>query len=707
MDKISHSVMKKDHAPKVSGRSVYVSDYPPEGVLCGKMLRSTVARARILDVDAPPLPDGYFYVDARDVPEENAVEIVLYDTPVFCRETVEYIGEPIAMLCGPDEKTVERLRDECRVRYEQLEPVLDPNRAQETFFEYKFGHGDVEKAFAEADKIFDETFETGYHEHAYLETQGMMAEPEENGRMFVHGSAQNAYYIHDAVKRVLGCGDGGVHALQDVTGGGFGGKEEYPSILGCQVAVAAHKCGKPVRCVLDRREDMQCTSKRHASVCCYRAAVKDGRVTALDVDVLFNAGAYSTLSGLVLQRAVFMAEGVYSIPHIRVHGRAVKTNTAPCGAYRGFGAPQVFFAVETLMNHIARDLGVDPLVFKAAHLARQGDLTATCGRYHFPIPLPAMIEKIDRACGYRKKAVSYGQPQSGRYRRGIGLSLCSHGGGLNGATENELTKSVVRLHKNADGTVEVLAANGEIGQGLRTTFPKIVAETLGLPLDKVFYDHPDTARVPNSGPTAGSRSILIAGELLRRAAVKLREQWADGQEQEVEEHYHDPDFLIPFDMEKMEGDAYPAYSWSVSVIELEVDTLTGISKVLGAYGIFDVGTPIDRNIVMGQMEGGFLQGIGFASMEKMAYDRNGFIRNNNFADYLIPTAKDVPNLKTMLHVESYPFGPYGAKGAGELPLVGAPAAYLAAMEQALGGRPLHHVPFTAEDTILALAKEER
>jgi CO/xanthine dehydrogenase Mo-binding subunit len=223
----------------------------------------------------------------------------------------------------------------------------------------------------------------------------------------------------------------------------------------------------------------------------------------------------------------------------------------------------------------------------------------------------------------------------------------------------------------------------------------------------VFYDHPDTARVPNSGPTAGSRSILIAGELLRRAAVKLREQWADGQEQEVEEHYHDPDFLIPFDMEKMEGDAYPAYSWSVSVIELEVDTLTGISKVLGAYGIFDVGTPIDRNIVMGQMEGGFLQGIGFASMEKMAYDRNGFIRNNNFADYLIPTAKDVPNLKTMLHVESYPFGPYGAKGAGELPLVGAPAAYLAAMEQALGGRPLHHVPFTAEDTILALAKEER
>lgn len=705
MEKISQSVVKKDHAPKVSGRSVYVADYPSEGVLCGKLLHAKVARAKVLSVEVPELPEGYFYVDAKDVPGDNNVNIVLDDTPVYCRETVEYIGEPIAMLCGPDPKVVEQLRDACKVNYEELEPVLDLRTAAEAFFDYHFGHGDVDKAFAEADKVYDEEFETGYQEQAYLEVQGMMAEPEEGGRMFVHGSAQCAYYIHGAVMRALGCGPTGVHILQDVTGGGFGGKEAFPSILGCQVAVAAHKCQKPVRCVFDRREDMEYTSKRHPSLCRYKVAVKDGKVTAMDIDVKFNAGAYSTLSAVVLQRGIIAAPGIYNVPNVRVHGWAVKTNTSPCGAYRGFGAPQTFFAVEMMMDHIARDLGVDSLAFKEAHLVKQGDSTSTCGKYHFPVPIPAMIEEIDKACDYRKKRAEYAKPQTGRYRRGIGMSMYFHGAGFTGSGERDLIKAVAKLRKYKDGTVEVLASNGEIGQGVRTTFPKIVANELNLPLDKVYYNHPDTARVPDSGPTVASRSLMVVGELLRRAAIKLREQWVDGEEQEVEEHFKEPTFMIPFYIDKFEGDAYPTYAWSVNAIELEIDTYTGIAKVLGAYGSFDVGTPIDFNVIMGQMEGGFLQGIGYASIEKMDYDAKGRIRNNSFSDYLIPTTKDVPNLKCMLHVEKYPDGPYGAKGAGELPLVGAPGAYLEAVEQALGGVTLHHAPFTAEDTLAVITKE--
>ena len=705
MEKISQSVVKKDHAPKVSGRSVYVADYPPEGVLCGKLLRAKVARAKVLRVEVPELPEGYFYVDAKDVPGDNNVNIVLDDTPVFCRETVEYIGEPIAMLCGPDPKVVERLRDACKVEYEELTPVLDLRAATEQFFDYNFGHGDVDKAFAEADKVYDEEFETGYQEQAYLETQGMMAEPEEGGRMFVHGSSQCAYYIHGAVARVLGCGPSGVHVLQDVTGGGFGGKEAFPSILGCQVAVAARKCGKSVRCVFDRREDMEYTSKRHPSLCRYRVAVKDGRVTAMDIDVIFNAGAYSTLSAVVLQRGIIAAPGIYNVPNVRVHGCARKTNTSPCGAYRGFGAPQTFFAVEMIMDHIARDLGVDSLAFKEAHLVKQGDTTSTCGKYHFPVPIPVMIDEIDKACDYRAKRAAYAKPQTGRFRRGIGMSMYFHGAGFTGSGERDLIKAVAKLRKYKDGTVEVLASNGEIGQGVRTTFPKIVAHELNIPLDKVYYSHPDTARVPDSGPTVASRSLMVVGELLRRAAIKLREQWVDGKEQEVEERFKEPDFMIPFYIDKFEGDAYPTYAWAVNAIELEIDTHTGLAKVLGAYGSFDVGTPIDYNVVLGQMEGGFLQGIGYASIEKMDYDAKGRIRNNSFSDYLIPTAKDVPNLKCMLHVEKYPDGPYGAKGAGELPLVGAPGAYLEAMEQALGGVTLNHAPFTAEDTLAVITKE--
>ena len=706
MEPISKSVVRKDHAPKITGTSIYVDDYANTGVLTGRFLRSKTARARIVSVTVPELPPGYFYVDKDDVPGVNKVHIVMDDTPVFAQDTVEYIGEPIAMVVGPDVRQVEAILAGIRVEYEELEPVLDLRRADTVFFDYEYGRGDLEKAFAEADQVFTEEFSTGYQDQTYLETQGMMAEPEPDGRMFVHGSLQCVYYVHTALMQALGCGPEDVHVLQDVTGGGFGGKEDFPSILGCQVAVAAKKAGAPVRCVFSRREDLEFTPKRHPSLCTYRAAVKDGRVTAMDIEVLFNAGAYTTLSAVVLQRGVICASGVYNIEHLHVHGKALKTNTVPSGAYRGFGAPQTFFAVEMFMDHIAKDLGEDSLEFKEKHLVKQGDKTSTSGIYHFPVPLPDMIEEVNAACDFRRKHKEYALPQTGRFRRGIGMSLYFHGAGFTGSGERDIIKAVCRLAKHADGTVEILAANGEIGQGLRTTFPKIVAKELGLPLEKVYFEHPDTARVPDSGPTVASRSLMIVGELLRRCAVRLRETWVDGEEQMVEEHFKEPDFMIPFYLDKFQGDAYPTYAWGVNAIEVEVDTYTGLTKILGAYGSFDVGTPMDEGIVMGQMEGGFLQGIGYASMESMDYDSRGRIRNNSFSDYLIPTAADVPNLTCMLHVEKYPDGPYGAKGAGELPLVGAPGAYVEAMEQALGGSVrLRHAPFTPEDTMKVIAKE--
>lgn len=706
MEPISKSVVRKDHEPKMSGRSLYVGDYGNEGVLTGKFLRAKAARARILSVKVPELPPGYFYIDRQDVPGVNKVHIVMDDTPVFAGDVTEYIGEPIAMVAGPDPKKVDEILSAIQVDWEELEPVLDIRKSDTVFFDYEYGKGNLEEAFAQADKVYEEEFSTGYQDQTYLETQAMMAEPEEDGRMFVHGSLQCAYYVHTALMQALGCGPDEVHVLQDVTGGGFGGKEDFPSILGCQVAVAARKAGAPVRCVFDRREDLEFTPKRHPSLCTYRAAVKDGRVTALDIEVLFNAGAYTTLSAVVLQRGVICASGVYNIPNLHVHGKAMKTNTVPSGAYRGFGAPQTFFAVELLMDHIAKDLGEDSLDFKERHLVKQGDPTSTSGVYHFPVPLPAMIGEVDAACDFRRKHREYALPQTGRFRRGIGMSMYFHGAGFTGSGERDIIKAVCRLLKRADGTVEILAANGEIGQGLRTTFPKIVANELGLPLDKVFYEHPDTARVPDSGPTVASRSLMIVGELLRRCAVRLKEEWKDGEEQVVEEHFREPDFMIPFYLDKFQGDAYPTYAWGVNAIEVEVDTYTGVTKILGAYGSFDVGTPMDEGIVLGQMEGGFLQGIGYASMESMNYDSRGRIRSNSFSDYLIPTAADVPNLQCMLHVEKYPDGPYGAKGAGELPLVGAPGAYVEAMEQALGGKVrLHHAPFTQEDAMKVIAKE--
>lgn len=712
MKEICQSIKKKDHDPKIEGRSVYVDDYVTtadgRAILTGRLLHSKFAKARVLGVKLPELPDGYYYVDKNDIPGDNNVNIVLDDTPVFCRDTVEYIGEPIGMVVGLDSKVVEKLLSEIEVEYEELEPVLDIRTADEYFFNYEFGHGDVEKAFAEADKVYEEEFLTGYQDQTYLEPQGMMAEPEEDGRMFVHGSLQCAYYVHGAVARAMGTGPEGVHILQDVTGGGFGGKEDFPSIIGCQVAVAAKKANAPVRCVFNRREDLEFTPKRHPSLCKYKVAVKDGRVTAVDADVRFNAGGYSTLSAVVLQRGIIAAPGVYDIPNVHVTGKAVKTNTNPCGAYRGFGAPQTFFAMEMMMSHIAQDLGEDSIEFKERHFVKKGDTTSTNGKYHFPVPIPAMLGEVDALCDLRKKHKEYAQPQTGRYRRGIGFSAIFHGAGFTGSGERDMIKATAKLRKYADGTVEVLASNGDIGQGVRTTFPKIVAHELNIPLERVYYDHPDTARVPDSGPTVASRSLMIVGELLRRAAIKLRGVWQEGVEQEVEEHYKEPDFMIPFYLDRFEGDAYPTYAWATSAVEVEVDTYTGLINVLGAYGSFDVGTPVDYNIVVGQMEGGFLQGLGYASIEKMDYDGKGRIRNNSFTDYLVPTSMDVPNMKAVMHVEEYPDGPYGAKGAGELPLVAPPPAYIEAVEMALGGaklHPLNRIPFSTEDVILELNKE--
>jgi len=553
METISASVKRKDHDAKISGKALYVDDLTMDGMLYGRLLRSDRAKARIKDVVLPDLPPGYLVVDRRDVPGENQVHIVLDDTPVFAGETVEFIGDPILMVAGPDLKETERLLGAIRVVYEDMTPILDMEKSDVVFFNYNYAKGDIDAAFKEADRVFEETFRTGYQEQAYLETQGMIAYPEGDG-VVLRGSLQCPYYVHTAVCKAMGLPGEKVRVIQEVTGGGFGGKEDFPSVLACQAAVAAKKAGRPVKVVFDRREDMEFTSKRHPSVSTYRVAVKNGRVTGMDIDVTYNAGAYTTLTPVVLQRGLICSSGVYAVDNLRVRGRAVKTNTVPCGAFRGFGAPQTFFAVEMMMAHVAAGLGEDPLEFKEKHLAKKGDATSTGGVYHFPVPLPEMIEKIDGMSGYREKKRLY-RRQTGRYRKGVGLSLFFHGCGFTGSGERDLIKAVVRLRKNRDDTVTILAANSDIGQGVKTTFGKIVAETLGIPLDAVFFDNPDTAAVPDSGPTVASRSVMTVGELLRRAALKLRQNWEPGREQSVEERFVEPDFLIPFSLEEFKGDA--------------------------------------------------------------------------------------------------------------------------------------------------------
>jgi len=701
MNPIGKSIQKTDHTEKANGSVKYVCDYPAGGMLFGRILRSEIAKGVVKRVTLPDLPPGYFYVDKTDVTGVNEVHMIQDDTPVFT-DNVEFIGEPVGMLVGVDENEVSRLLSAIEVEYDELDPVLDVCKSDTVFFDFNISKGDVAEAFKNADKVIEGTYNTGLQEHIYLETNGMIAKYHD-GKLYVHGSLQCPYYVQRAVVRATGLKPDDVIVRQDVTGGGFGGKEDFPSTLACQVAIAALKSnGKPVRVIFDREEDIVATSKRHPSHCTYKAAVKNGRVTGMIVDVLLDAGAYTTMSMVVLQRATIGACGVYDIENIQIHGHARKTNTVPNGAFRGFGGPQVFFAVEMMMTHIAKELGVDSVDLKLAHFAKQDDLTSTSGKYHFPVPLPAMAKDVLRESGYYRKMKEF-KNQCGRYKRGIGFSAVFHGAGFTGNGERDIIKAVARLRKYADGKVEILTGNTDMGQGLNTTFVKIVAQELGLSLEQILIELPDTSRVPDSGPTVASRSIMVVGELLRRAASELKNCWIDGEEQLIEKHYEHPAFMIPFDAETFKGDAYPTYGWAVNAVEVEIDTLTGFITIPGAWGSFDVGTPIDENIVIGQMEGGFVQSIGWGIMENCA-PGNGRIGNKLMCDYIIPTSLDVPNIKVMLYVEQYPEGPFGAKGAGEMPHVGGAPAIIEAIQNALGIK-IYKLPFMPEDVLGVLRKK--
>lgn len=346
------------------------------------------------------------------------------------------------------------------------------------------------------------------------------------------------------------------------------------------------------------------------------------------------------------------------------------------------------------MDHIARILGRDEVEFKKGYFAAQGQSTPTGGKYYDRVPLLEMVEKAKQMSSYDEKLKEF-KGDSGRYKRGIGMAMFMHGCGFTGSAERDLIKAVVRLVKHENGTVEILCSNTDMGQGIKTTLSKIVGSVLDISPEKVIYNNPDTDRVPDSGPTVASRSLMTVGKLLERAALKLKDSWKEGEYQCIEEHYVHPQHLIPWSLEEFHGDAYPTFSWGVNVVEVKVDTLTAITEITGAWGVFDVGTAADSRIMQGQMEGGMLQGLGYGSMENMT-SVNGVIQQRSITDYIIPTAKDTPRIETALVDNPYEGGPYGAKGAGELTLVGAAPAYVAAVEKAVNINA-HKIPLLPED----------
>lgn len=696
MSGISKSIPKQDTAGKTSGEALYVGDIKIKGMLHAKTLRSTKTRALIKEIKIPELPEGYHIVDYKDIPGRNFVKIIFEDMPVFAEKSVNYFGEPILLVVGEDKKVVLDLVNSIEVKYETLEPHY---KYSKSVIHYEYSKGNAEIAFANALRTINGEYSTGYQEHIYLEPQGVISMYEPN-KITIMGSMQCPYYVKNAVMQVLDDDGSGVRVQQATTGGAFGGKEEFPSLMACQAAVASAKLKKPVSLIYDRTEDIVTTTKRHPSLIKFTAAISpDYKVDAIKAHVSLDSGAYIGLSGVVLQRAMIAASGVYTIDNLEISGDVYETNSVPNGAFRGFGAPQMFFAIEMFMEHIAKELKYNPFEFKLGYIAKKGDATSTGGKFRDPIILRDMIHKVLEVSEYQRKTTEFSQPGS---NRGIGMALFLHGCGFTGSGEQKHIKAVVRLKKNVNDTVTILAANTDMGQGAATTLRKIAAGVLGLPVEHVIYNKPNTDIVPDSGPTVASRTIMVVGGLIARAARELREQWEEGKEILVEQRYKQPEY-IEWDDDTMHGDAYPAYSWGAVICEVEVDPVTYRVDLKGLWSSFDIGKSIDERIVIGQMEGGLLQGISYGMMEVME-SKEGIIQQKTVTDYLIPTAADSINMYTNIMDNPYPLGPYGAKGAGELPLVGGAPAVAMAIENAIG-KKINKIPVTPE-YIMELMKND-
>ena len=459
-------------------------------------------------------------------------------------------------------------------------------------------------------------------------------------------------------------------------------------------ALLARKSGRPVKIIYDRVEDMVATTKRHPSIVRHRTGLtRDGKLVAMDVNVLLDGGAYSTLSGVVLSRGCIHAAGPYRCADIRIVGRAMMTHTPPNGAFRGFGAPQTEFAVEVHMERIAETLGMDSVTLREINALKPGDRTATGQLLREDTSALQVLEEAVRRTDFRRKRETLRGTG-----KGIGLSLFLHGAGFTGAGEERL-KSKARLDLTPTGA-KILVASTEIGQGTRTMHAQIVADALGIPYESVEVAQPDTALVADSGPTVASRTCMIVGKILERCAIEMKRTLGT---MSPAEYYrtkgplsvtmeHVPPDWIRWNDDTYQGDAYPTYAWGCDVVELELDPDTYEVRPTHATVVHEFGRPIHPALAQGQIEGGTVQGLGYALLERVVM-QDGAMANSTLTNYTIPTTLDTPEMDIVMLENHYDGGPFGAKGLGELPMDGpAPAVVNALRHLGLDLREIPAIP---------------
>ncbi len=726
---IGKSVQRKEGREKVTGTAQYIDDITFPDMLHGITVRSPIARGRIRAIHfGDDIPwDEFTIVRANDIPGKNCIALIVDDQPCLADQNVNHAEEPILLLAHPDKYLLEEARRSVQIDIEPLPSVftMEDSLAQKEiiwgrdniFKSFLIEKGNVDNVWASADSIVEGEYETGAQEQLYIEPQGMIARASEAEGVTVWGSLQCPYYVHKALVQLFGLPKERIRVVQTETGGGFGGKEEYPSMLAAHVALLAWKSGKAVKMIYDRAEDMVSTTKRHPSRTHHRTAVsRDGKILAMDIDFTIDGGAYETLSPVVLSRGTIHAAGPYNCPNVRVRSRAVATNTPPHGAFRGFGAPQSVFALERHLDRVAEAAGLTPDELRRRNFLREGDTLAFGQIVHEKVDMERLMRRAFEMTDYYAKRTRFENENAGSpIKKGIGFAAFLHGAGFTGSGEEYLA-SEAALEATPEGRVRVLAGSTEMGQGTNTIFTQIAAEALGIGCDQIEIVQPDTADVPNSGPTVASRTAMIVGGLVESAGRALRETllgsgllkprydpnaFAEACRQYITRlgplrsfvKYEHP-LDLHWDDEKYQGDAYSAYAWAIYVAEVSVDMRTAEVHVDDFVAVQEVGKVINPVLAAGQIEGGVAQGIGFALYENVVWQQ-GRMLNGQMTNYIMPTSVDVPPIRVFFEEIPYGRGPAGAKGIGELPLDGTAPAIANAIAHATGA-DIRRIPVTPE-----------
>jgi CO/xanthine dehydrogenase Mo-binding subunit len=695
---VGRNVRRKEGHAKVTGTARYVDDVRMPGMLHGRTVRAPIACGEIVAVKGDLGAPGLTSVSFRDIPGRNLVSLIAEDQPCLAEREIRHAEEPVILLAHEDRERLlaARVELDCRART----PVLDPLASPRSFKDVLIEKGDLARGFAEAALVLEGEYRAGHQEHVSIEPNGVIAWPEAGG-IAVLGSLQCPHYVQHALMTLLALPAEKVRVLQAETGGAFGGKEEYPSMIAGHAALLALKARRPVKIVYDRAEETAATTKRHPAIVRHRTGVaKDGRIVAQDIEVILDAGAYVTLSPVVLSRACIHAAGPYRCANVRIRGRAMFTNTVPNGAFRGFGAPQTQFAGEAHMDRIAEALGADPVRLREMNALRPGDTTATGQRMHDDCAALDVLRAAVKRSGFQKK-----RKQWAGTGRGIGLALFYHGAGFTGAGEVQLaSKAALELTERG---ARILTGTTEMGQGQKTTHAQIVAEVLGWPYEAIEVADVDTARVPDSGPTVASRTCMIVGGILQACAREMKAKLGKLSPRDylkrngpllIERQYQHPTDIVWND-DTYRGDAYGTFGWGCEVAELELDPDTYEARLTKFTAVVEVGKAIHPIFVAGQVEGGAAQGIGYALLEE-AILREGRMANASLTNYLIPTTVDTPPIDTVILERPYRHGPFGAKGVGELPMDGAAPAIVNALRHA--GADVRSLPATPERIMEAL-----